>query len=158
LSSLNVDTINEKTTGNGVIIPGHVVQTKHMTFPTNTTFATQSVWADTGLTQDITVKQGNKILVSCDVCSGQLYTVANMGMYMRLLVGSEVISNQHIEEHHGAGYVLRNNTIQGMSSTQNAGTVTVKCQVYVLPVGTAYFRFNWTSVGESHLTVMEIAQ
>lgn len=157
MSTLYVDTINEKTSGNGVYIPGHVVQVKHQEFATTTQINTQSAWVDTGLTQSITVNQGSKILANCDLCSGQLNGASNMGMYIRLLEGSNVFSSQHIEEHSGV-YTLNNSHIRGLTSALNAGTYTVKCQVYVLPVGSAFFRFNWTGVGESHFTLEEIAQ
>ena len=157
MSTLYVDTINEKTSGNGIIIPGHVVQVKHQEFATNTTISTQAAWTDTGLTQTITVGQGNKVLANCDLCSGQLNGASNMGMYIRLLEGSNVFSSQHIEEHLGS-YTLNNSHIRGLSDALNAGTYTFKCQVYVLAVGSSIFRFNWTGVGQSHFTLMEIAQ
>ena len=157
MSTLYVDTITEKTAGNGVQIAGHVVQVKHQTFATNTIISTQGVWLDTGLTQNITVGQGNKVLANCDICNGQLNGASNMGMYIRLLEGANVFSSQHIEEHLGS-YTLNNSHIRGLSDALNAGTYTFKCQVYVLPVGSAYFRFNWTGVGESHFTLEEIAQ
>jgi len=157
MSTLYVDTITEKTSGNGVQIQDHVVQVKHQAFATTTIISTQNAWIDTGLTQNITVSQGNKILANCDLCSGQLSGASNMGMYIRLLEGSNVFSSQHVEEHLGS-YTLNNTHIRGLSSALNAGSYTFKCQVFVLPVASAYFRFNWTGVGESHFTLMEIAQ
>ena len=44
MSILKVDTINEKTTGNGVQIPGHVVQTK-LWYVTPVVVSTSGTWA-----------------------------------------------------------------------------------------------------------------
>ena len=41
MSILKVDTINEKTSGNGVQIPGHVIQYQYRN-PTNTGFSSNS--------------------------------------------------------------------------------------------------------------------
>jgi hypothetical protein len=63
LSSLNVDTINEKTTGNGVIIPGHTIQTLQDTYHTATTVSNAT--KITLMTVNITPKSStSKILVS----------------------------------------------------------------------------------------------
>ena len=64
MSILKVDTINEKTTGNGVHIAGHVVQTVRSEYRTYTTLASSSFTA-TGLTGTITPKFSNsKILIT----------------------------------------------------------------------------------------------
>ena len=69
MSTLFVDTINEKTTNNGVYIPGHVVQAKTAT-KTDTQSATSNSFTDiTGLSVSITPSSTNsKILVLCTVC------------------------------------------------------------------------------------------
>ena len=64
MSILKVDTINEKTSGNGVAIPGHIIQTVRSGFRTYTTTASSSFIA-TGLTGTITPKFSNsKILIT----------------------------------------------------------------------------------------------
>lgn len=63
MSSLNVDTINEKTTGNGVIIPGHTIQTLQDTYDTATTVSNAT--KVTLMTVNITPRSlTSKILVS----------------------------------------------------------------------------------------------
>ena len=63
MSTLYVDTINEKTSGNGIYIPGHVVQVVQGESTALTTFQTAS-WADTGISATITPKLSNsKVLV-----------------------------------------------------------------------------------------------
>ena len=70
MSILKVDTINEKTTGNGVQIANHVVQTANNTSPPT---AIESVnnnnnWVATGVHTSITPKSTtNKMLIVCDV-------------------------------------------------------------------------------------------
>jgi len=69
MSILKVDTINEKTSGNGVAIPGHVIQVVSNTHATET-ISTSSSFSDTGITATITpTSTSSKILVLCNVCS-----------------------------------------------------------------------------------------
>lgn len=61
MSTLYVDTINEKTSGNGVQIPGHVVQVVNNTY---TTQISTSTFVDVGVATSITPKSSSsKILV-----------------------------------------------------------------------------------------------
>ena len=63
MSTLNVDNINEYTTGNGVEIPGHILQVKSQFFDTQTSISGSS-FADTGLTLAITPSAtSSKILI-----------------------------------------------------------------------------------------------
>jgi len=64
MSTLYVDTITEKTSGNGVQIPGHVIQLAHSTTAGNTSSANSSSFADTGVSVSITPKYAtSKILI-----------------------------------------------------------------------------------------------
>ena len=65
MSILKVDTINEKTSGNGVIIPNHVVQVVDgSTGNSDADFSTNS-WLDIGLSAAITPSStSSKIIVS----------------------------------------------------------------------------------------------
>tara|TARA_R100000406_G_scaffold46510_1_gene31346 strand:+ start:1295 stop:1834 length:540 start_codon:yes stop_codon:yes gene_type:complete len=69
MSTLFVDTINEKTSGNGISIPGHVVQVVHgqdTTSGTGLVTSTNSTYASTGLAVTITPKFANSMLIgSC---------------------------------------------------------------------------------------------
>jgi len=58
MSTLFVDTINEKTSGNGVAIPGHVVQVVQNTMDTNLNTVSTS-FVDTGASVSITPKFNN---------------------------------------------------------------------------------------------------
>ena len=64
MSILKVDTINEKTSGNGVAIPGHIIQTVRSEYRAYAAVASSSFSA-TGLTSTITPKFSNsKILIT----------------------------------------------------------------------------------------------
>tara|TARA_R110000764_G_scaffold24023_1_gene58151 strand:+ start:537 stop:1082 length:546 start_codon:yes stop_codon:yes gene_type:complete len=72
MSTLKVDSLVEKTSGNGVHIPGHVIQVvnaeKLNTASTNSTLPS---WVDTGLSCTITPKfNDSKIIVTVDVALG----------------------------------------------------------------------------------------
>ena len=56
MSILKVDTINEKTSGNGVVIPGHVVQVVNNTGTTGSTFTSGGAYVATPYTATITPK------------------------------------------------------------------------------------------------------
>ena len=63
-NALKVDAINEKTSGNGVHIPGHFIQTVRSEYRTYTT-TSSSAFVATGLTATITPKFSNsKILIT----------------------------------------------------------------------------------------------
>ena len=64
MSTLYVDTINEKTSGNGVQIPGHVVQVQYRAVANNGFSTTSASMVDvTNWYVDITPKFSNSILV-----------------------------------------------------------------------------------------------
>ena len=89
MSILKVDTINEKTTGNGVAIPGHVIQVvaseKTDTSAASTTLPT---FTDTGLSCTITPKFSNsKILVQVNVGLGISTSVFNQMRVVRNIAG-----------------------------------------------------------------------
>jgi len=86
MSTLYVDTINEKTSGNGVQIPGHVVQVVTGSTATAAT-STTSTYADTGLSAVITpTSSSNKILVVVNQQGCQKYG-SNTGLALKLFRG-----------------------------------------------------------------------
>lgn len=157
-NNIRAATGTQVSMANGHILhaPGHVIQTQYMTYATNTTNSSIGSWVDSGLTLDITIGSGNKLYITGNIASGQLYGSTTMGLYQRLLVNGTEIANCHWEEN-ASGYKLRNHIVFGFSSALSAGTYTVKCQTLVVASGT-YFRYNWTSVGQSWLVAQEIAQ
>ena len=89
MSILKADTINEKTSGNGVQIPGHVVQVV-ASEKTDTSSASTTVptFTDTGLSCTITPKFNNsKILVQVNVGLGISQSVFNQMRVVRNIAG-----------------------------------------------------------------------
>ena len=69
MSILKVDTINEKTSGNGVYIPGHVIQVVYNTSPANSLQAIDSAsFVATNISASITPKSSSSsMFITCDV-------------------------------------------------------------------------------------------
>jgi len=76
MSTLYVDTINEKTLGNGVQIPGHVVQVQSAILTSKASTTSQySTYVDTGLSVNITPKfSTSKILVTSSLMVANVST------------------------------------------------------------------------------------
>ncbi|MEL0287057.1 MAG: hypothetical protein VXA34_00215 [Gammaproteobacteria bacterium] len=74
MSTLYVDTINEKTSGNGIYIPNHVLQVVHGTVGTTTSGVTATgtnSFADSGLQANITPSStSSKILINYQIFLG----------------------------------------------------------------------------------------
>ena len=73
MSTLYVDTINEKTSGNGIYIPGHVVQYKKTAYITGEQSTTSTSFSDiTGASLSITPKSTSSIILIgwCGVLGG----------------------------------------------------------------------------------------
>ena len=67
MSVLKVDTINEKTSGNGVNIPGHVIQVVQSVYSSQNS-TTSSSWTNTSFTGTITpTKNTSKVLALCQI-------------------------------------------------------------------------------------------
>ena len=110
MSILKVDTINEKTSGNGVQIPGHVVQVVTNTYSTETTTAAGS-FTDTGITATITpTSTSSKILVLCNLCSAGVLNSsgADANGFYKLLRGSTdlVQSLQRTYDYGNSGSII----------------------------------------------------
>ena len=73
MSQINVDTINEKTTGNGVNIPGHVLQVKRFETSEHVTVTTGSSW------EDVYTALGSITPVSTD---SKILAIANISCYV----------------------------------------------------------------------------
>ena len=61
-SIINVDQVNEATSGNGVQIPGHMVQIVQGTSTTYTSLGSTGTYVDTNLAATITPKFSNTLL------------------------------------------------------------------------------------------------
>lgn len=177
MSSLNVDTINEKTSGNGVHIPGHVIQVvqgvKTDTF-TTTTGANTTFISVTGLSASITPKSANsKIMVFLDLKASNSSGSVVHGRLMRdtTAVGigdaSGVRPRSSTAQYYDQGDTRNNYALIAMhlDSPSTTSQITYTVQIAgdgpggTLNVNTAT-RKNATvdSLSQSSITLMEIAQ
>ena len=158
MSILKVDTINEKTTGNGVLIPGHVIQV--VQDKTNTETAIDgTTYKDTTLSASITPKSSSsKILLKVNQhCRWDRY-----GFSLRVLRGSTVIDepaqkftlySADLNDDLRMFYVL-----EIFDTPSTTSTVTYKTQAANnVTSGAGNTRFNGNGF-YSYLTLMEIAQ
>ena len=92
MSTLKVDSLVEKTSGNGVHIPGHVIQVVQSTRTTETA-STSTTFSNTGLSLSITPKNNtSKIMVMFSLgSSGVNNTAAESRGYFRLMRDSTEI-------------------------------------------------------------------
>ena len=70
MSTLFVDTINEKTSGNGIAIPGHVVQVQNGTTLTGGLSTTSTSYVATGV----------KVTITPTSTNSKIYITANSGI------------------------------------------------------------------------------
>ena len=177
MSTLYVDTINEKTSGNGIEIPGHVLQVAQ-TIKTDTFTTTSASMVDiTGLSVNITPKSSSsKILVMYDVtCTGSHYV-----SYIDVLRDSTVLAKpdaagnrpintsvqtmrDELVASHG-GTDRHNGTI--LDSPATTSQITYKVQTKARSTHTSYVNrgqpdrntAEYDGRQTSTITVMEIAQ
>jgi len=173
MSTLFVDTINEKTSGNGVAIPGHVIQ--HKVHEVVTATAAHGVTAYTDLAGgsfSFTPKQsGSKLLITM---INHIY-IEQTGTSWGAAAGSLVVDGNRQSEKGNSGNSnaygvgIRDTDGSTSSSTRVMGyevqqheytttgtsTITIKSQHKVQADANA-IRFN--TYGRGSITVLEIAQ
>ena len=154
MSILKVDTINEKTTGNGVAIPGHVVQVVQGTSTTSATLGSNNTHVDSGLTATITPKYAtSKVLV---LHSSSIVYQGNADHILRLVRGSTVV---HQLNFYNNDSTLGNMTgaFQFLDSPATTSSTTYKITNYK-NAGELYYNYNNEVTSTSTLILMEIAQ
>jgi hypothetical protein len=163
MSQINVDTINEKTTGNGVNIPGHVVQVVQGTVNEATISTSQLTDQASGVTASITPSSSsNKVLViaylggSYHSVSGQnaAYNIYRGGVSS----GTKIISSA---SSYGAARVLGNNDTGSLTITfldSPATTSSVSYEISLKTVAGSGTTYLSVTLEPSYITLMEIAQ
>lgn len=129
MSTLSVDTITEKTTGNGVQISGHIVQGVNAINDVSSQSTTSTTFVDTGLSATITpASTDSKILILASFF--ECYSASsNTAVMFQILRGSTVIG-----DHNGAtlGYTdaqaYHSVQIQFTDSPSTTSAVTYKIQ------------------------------
>ena len=164
-SILNVDQIDEATSGSGVHIPGHVIQVLNTTFNTSVGTTSQTPSAS-GLAQTITPKFANsKLLVHADLNGVYSNTVAKGtdlyiyrdGSAVTLVSGTAGGRFAYV-----SSYGSNSSVISGASfsiAVDAGSTSATTFQLYIangIAGGTTYINVNGPGADTSAMTVMEI--
>ena len=154
MSTLFVDTINEKTSGNGVAIPGHVLQVKSDTSTTQTN-TTSTTYADTQLSVSITpTSSSSKVLVMM-YCSVRADQIAGAGGHVRVLRDSTQIGEQKYMGWNNVGHYGQDTShMEILDSPATTSAITYKVQVKTQNSGQG-INFGHDN-GLQGITVMEI--
>jgi len=155
MSTLFVDTLNEKTSGNGVQIPGHVLQVVEgaRADGTNTNSAS---YVDAGLSASITPKStSSKVFVIVGAGFGN--TTAGTNNNVRILRGSTEIRSFSRVAFQANGHMNAHQIFTVLDSPSTTSATIYKVQ-YMTDGGN--FRINDSSGDTSvaTITLMEIAQ
>ena len=157
MSILKVDTINEKTSGNGVLIPGHVIQTVDSSNSTLLSTSSSGTWVDSGETITITPKFATSKLHMWVYAAGEVYGAANQGSGYRIMNGSTVVYDNEYSNYNSDENTQRIDKVVllHIESAASTSARTYTLQVRIRGNGTA--RHN--NYGEpSRMVIMEIAQ
>ena len=165
MSILKVDTINEKTSGNGVAIPGHVIQVIQTTGTTQTEVTSTGTWTDVVPTATITPKfSTSKILVSHSAGGMGQSTSAGTSFGFRVLRGSTTIASRsrHGYQSHLNYYEPIPWQMEFLDSPSTTSAVTYKFQIYLEKAGNLRHSSVDNNISPSSsvamTTLMEIAQ
>ena len=161
MSILKVDTINEKTSGNGVQIAGHVVQVVNGEHASLTATGGSS-YVDTGLTATITpTSASNKILVSVN----QYFTFRTATFYERhadfqLLRDTTQIAFQRINQLTAStasvSYFGKMSSYQKLDTPATTSAITYKTQMKLNSGSADIYVAHDGAINT--ITLMEIAQ
>lgn len=165
MSTLFVDTINEKTTGNGVLIPGHSAQVLQQVYSTYTAITSNS-YVDTGITLSITPKStSSKILIIASIqCSNGTSVSANETGFQFVRGSTSIrVYERPIFAYNQSGDNLAidaNVSLVFLDSPSTTSATTYKVQARENSSGTMRINDYFSSDGNgcSTLTLMEIAQ
>jgi len=139
MSTLNVDNINEYTSGNGVEIPGHVIQVKSQFFDTQTSISSTTSFTDTGLTLAITPSATSSKILCCFYVSASAEDNSYVAFKMfrdSTEIGSSTNSGTGLECFTGSTFDDTGNTSYGvhtipmvfLDSPSTTSSVTYKVQ------------------------------
>ena len=162
MSILKVDTINEKTSGNGVAIPGHVIQVISATHQTAAT-TTGTSFVDTGLTASITPKfSSSKVFVT--VSQAFSMTSGTNAQYQANLIIADGSNNQlfgasgfdqfRVKEQYAFHWQTN---LQMLHSPSTTSSFTYKTRMKSIYANTAVFA-QYGNAAPSSIILMEIAQ
>jgi hypothetical protein len=170
-STLYVDNLVEKTSGNGVHIPGHVIQVQYGTLAGSSSMVTGQVnYLNTGLSVSITPKFDNsKFLVMASQIIGIGPASANSAARYDLRIrevnissGTNIWKGMYVgTDNQGSGNLSVVSGIHGYYTASSTNALTFNTQIREAggsdgAAGSMYF--NWYAGGLATITAMEIAQ
>ena len=160
MSILKVDTINEKTSGNGVHIAGHVVQYKQRHFDLDSfTTSTASYIDFTNVYVDITPKFSNSLIKFRTQVLGKNATSLGYSQFQivdtnnsntRFNVNTAAESSFYEETGWNTSVIVAVNTANTTS--------TMRLQLRVFTSSGHTSNFSWSSSDSRHVEAWEIAQ
>ena len=170
MSILKVDTINEKTSGNGVAIPGHVVQTVTHQWTSAHTQTSTSFADVSGSSFSFTPKFATSKLVLTSFTEENVYAAATSsyaGGMVRFMIDTTAQADysngndyQLYVEATGATTInshLRQSKCIVVNAT-NTNARTIKLQARIYDNNTTRLAVNYANAYLSIITVQEIAQ
>lgn len=162
MSILKVDTINEKTTGNGVIIPGHIVQVLTQEITAITTTTSNSAVAS-GFTLTITPKSASSKIKTSIGMNGIYMSSQNTAMQMYIYKNGSFLA--FLDDVAGYG-ITGQNPVQNSNPTHiyvdSPNTTSATTYAIFISVQSGTLGFNNYATGNnrtrSWFTLEEIAQ
>ena len=161
-SILNVNQIDEATSGSGVHIPGHVIQCVHTSSTTSQTSTSSSFVDMTNMTLNITPKVTNSLIfISASLAFAAQRTSTDVHASTQLLRDSTVIAGKDLRTYDYGTSGVYINTELGYSIVDQPSTtsaVTYKFQMRKVAADTSGASLNAESGSRSSIVIMEIAQ
>ena len=160
MSNLYVDSIVEKTTGNGVHIPGHVLQVVQSTFGQSNSNHTSSSFTATGHTVTITPKFSTSQVLLYVLGGGQYLPQGNTMGSVTIYRGSTNIGSgtRGLQSFYTVGTTGFTITPHGMMVLDSPSTTSATTyQTYAKTDGGTY-QYNGPDRGNINFVAMEIAQ
>ena len=162
MSTLFVDTINEKTSGNGVAIPGHLVQFVRLSSWDLMNATATGSWTN-GASLSITPKYNNSLIHVTFTFHARLkgnQNTENRGGFRLIRDGQNIGANtvgsrEGMHVNHGGSEFDAIYTLTTVDAPATTSSVTYQCQGR-LSTGTNLYQFASTYGGA--FTAMEIAQ
>jgi len=160
MSILKVDTINEKTSGHGVHIPGHVIQVVQTVHTATTDITSTSEVEYSGITTSITPKAtGSHILCKVVLSGGNNH---NGGLWYETFLRnpSNLVQDQRIYFNSQYEVIGPRPFYDVIDTTDTTAGTARTYKVYIaVESGSGNFRINWAGGNTaSSMTLMEIAQ
>ena len=160
MSNLYVDSIVEKTSGNGVHIPGHVIQVVQSTFGQTGSNHTSSSFTATGHTVTITPKFSTSQVLLYVLGGGQYLPLGGTMGSVTIYRGSTNIGSgtRGLQSFYTVGTTGFTITPHGMMVLDSPSTTSATTyQTYAKTDGGTY-QYNGSDRGNINFVAMEIAQ